>query len=277
MKPDTNGRRATSTKARSLHLCSEFILLLLLLALWPRASAQPPTTARVASCAPLNAEQVIHNLVLMNLHRGKALHAYQGTRRYRLEYHGFPGTRSAEMVVTVKYLSPGTTEFAVQSATGSTLLIDKVFKKVLEAEREARGAAMRRRSALTEDNYRFALIGYESGPSGATYMMKVEPRTKDKFLYRGRIWVDAEDFAVVRLEAEPARNPSFWTRKAEIVQVYMKVGDFWLPAYNHSVTAIRLGGHAELTIDYTDYEITSVSGFSMVRPALCAETARAQK
>jgi hypothetical protein len=103
------------------------------------------------------------------------------------------------------------------------------------------------------------MIGYESRLSGATYVLTVEPRTNDKYLYRGRIWVDAGDYAVVRLEAEPAKNPSFWTKKAEIVQKYIKVGDFWLPAYNHSVTAIRLGGHAELTIDYKDYVIMGAS------------------
>jgi hypothetical protein len=42
----------------------------------------------------------------------------------------------------------------------------------------------------------------------------------------------------------------------------MKVSDFWLPAYNHSVTAIRLGGQAELTIDYNDYEIMGASRVS---------------
>jgi hypothetical protein len=87
------------------------------------------------------------------------------------------------------------------------------------------------------------------------YVLIVEPKTKDKFLYRGRIWVDAEDFAVVRLEAEPAKNPSFWTKSNEIEQVYMKVNDFWLPASNHSITAIRLGGNAELTIQYNNYQI----------------------
>ena len=90
-------------------------------------------------------------------------------------------------------------------------------------------------------------------------MLEVEPRRKDKSLYHGRIWVDAGDFAVVRLEAKPTQDLSFWTRKADIVEVYTKVRDFWLPAHNHSVAAIRLGGHAELTIDYKDYEITDAS------------------
>jgi hypothetical protein len=136
---------------------------------------------------------------------------------------------------------------------------------------------MQRRSALSDDNYRFTMIGYESGLSGATYVLKVEPRRKDKYLYRGRIWVDAEDYAVMRLEAEPAKNPSFWTKKAQIEQVYIKVGAFWLPAYNHSVTAIRLGGHAELSIDYKDYVITGasrVSNLSMHRSTPHAETVR---
>ncbi len=243
------------------------------------SARQPGTSAAVAN-APLSTEQVVQNLVRMNLERAQALRAYQGTRMYRVEYSGFPGTRSAEMVVNVKYVSPGTKEFTVQSATGSNLIIDKVLNKLLEAEKEALDAEIQRRSALTSDNYRFELIGYESGSSGATYVLKVEPRTKDKFLYRGRIWVDAEDFAVVRLEAEPAKNPSFWIKNSEVEQVYRKVNDFWLPARNRSVSAIRLGGRAELTIDYRDYEITGanrVSGLSMPRSTPHAETARGQK
>ena len=210
--------------------------------------------------APLNAEQVVERLVQMNVHRVQALQSYQGTRTYRAEYHGLGGARAAEMVVRVAYQSPGLKEFSVQSATGSKLIIDKVFKKLLDAEKEALTAESQRRSALTEDNYRFTMLGYEDGPSGAVYVLRVEPRSSEKFLYRGKIWVDASDFAVVKLEAEPARNPSFWTKKTEIVHTYSKIGDFWLPARNHSITAIRLGGHAELTIDYKDYEITAAGG-----------------
>ena len=82
------------------------------------------------------------------------------------------------------------------------------------------------------------------------------------------------------LEAEPAKNPSFWTRKTEIEEVYTKIGDFWLPSHNHSVTAIRLGGYADLTIDYKDYEITGaseVSSLSSARSALHAESGNAPR
>lgn len=72
--------------------------------------------------------------------------------------------------------------------------------------------------------------------------------------------MDAEDFVVVRLQAEPAKNPSFRIKNTEVEQAYIKVNDFWLPARNRSVSAIRLGGHAELTIEYMDYEITGSNG-----------------
>jgi hypothetical protein len=277
-RPKTNLQIATPASNISYYR-SEFVILLLMI-LCQSASAQQPDTASAENRAPLPVEEVVQNLVRMNLYRAQALCAYQGTRTYRVEYRGFSGTRNAEMVVKMKYQSPETKEFVIQSVTGSKLIIDKVFKKLLEAEKEALSSETQRRSALTGDNYVFTLIGYENGSSGAAYVLKVEPRAKDRFLYRGRIWVDADDFAVVRLEAEPAKNPSFWTGKAEIVQLYEKVNDFWLPAYNHSVTSIRLGGHAVLTIDYKDYDITEanrVSNLPMLQSSSYNTSFRAQK
>ena len=81
-----------------------------------------------------------------------------------------------------------------------------------------------------------------------------------KLLYHGRIWVDSKDFAVCRIEAEPAKNPSFWIKKTDIHHSYLKVGDFWLPAENQSVSAIRGGGRAVLTIKYQNYEILAARG-----------------
>ena len=139
---------------------------------------------------------------------------------------------------------------------------------------------VQRHTALNGDNYDFTLIGRESTPLGSMYVLIVEPKTKDKFLYRGRIWVDAEDFAVARLEAEPAKNPSFWTKSNEVEQVYMKVNGFWLPSRNHSVTTIRLGGRAELTIQYNNYQITGadpVANLTTLEPTRTADISRTQR
>jgi hypothetical protein len=109
----------------------------LLFCMGPRQSANAQQRDRFAPVAnaPLRTEQIVENLVKRNLERAQALHAYIGTRIYQVEYRGFPGGRSAEMVVDVKYQSPGTKEFTIRSATGSKMIIDKVFKKLLQAEK----------------------------------------------------------------------------------------------------------------------------------------------
>jgi len=232
------------------------VSLLMYIASMQLAPAQQTTTASGAH-AVVGPEQVVDNLIRRNLERAQRLAAYHGTRVYRVEYRGFPSSRSAGMVVDVTYTSPQTKKFIILSETGSKLLIERVLKKLLQSETEALSEENRRRTALNRDNYKFAQVGYESTATGALYVLSVEPRTKDKFLYRGRIWVDAADFAVVRLEGEPAKNPSFWTKDSKIEQTYAKVNDFWLPILNRSTSDIRLGGRADLTIEYKDYHTTA--------------------
>jgi hypothetical protein len=80
----------------------------------------------------------VTNLVRKNLERAQALGAYQGTRDYRLEYRGFPGSRSAEVTVAAKYGVPRTKEFSIRSEKGSHLLIERVFHKLLRSEKGKR-------------------------------------------------------------------------------------------------------------------------------------------
>jgi hypothetical protein len=208
--------------------------------------------------APLSVDQVVTNLIRKDEDRARALHHYDSSRVYHLSYRGFPGDRDAEMTVEATYDGPSTKDFRVISQKGSKLIIDRVFKRLLESEKEAAEPEMHARTLLNRDNYDMALVGYESSgadSAGSQYVLEVYPKAKSKYVYRGKIWVDATDFAVTRIDAEPAQNPSFWTKKSEVHHEYMKVQNFWLPRRNESVSYIRLGGRATLTIDYRDYRI----------------------
>jgi len=220
------------------------------------ASAQQNAAVQITpQSAPLRLEQVVTNLEQRNAQRAAALEQFEGKRIYRMEYRGFPGDKDAEMIVKVSFHAPNSKEFTVISQTGSKFVIDHVFKKLLEGEQEAATSDNRHDTALTRQNYDFEMIGYEPSPDGGRYVLKLLPRTKNKFLYRGKVWVDAKDFAVVRIEAEPGRNPSFWIKKTDIAHRYVKVNDFWLPAENHTESFVRLGGKATLWIEYQDYKI----------------------
>ena len=86
-------------------------------------------------------------------------------------------------------------------------------------------------------------------------MLRVTPKAENKYLIDGKIWVDATDYSIVRIEGRPARNPSFWTRSVHFVHTYQKVGPFWLAASTESVSEIRIFGTAELTIENSGYTL----------------------
>jgi hypothetical protein len=171
------------------------------------------------------------------------------------------------MTVEATYKSPSSKEFKVVSQSGSKLIQDRVFKKLLESEQEAAQPEMSAQTQLNLNNYEFELLGYEPSGTGGQYVLQVNPKRKSKYVYRGKVWVDGTDFAVTHIEAEPALNPSFWTKRSEIRHDYTKVQSFWLPARNESVSYIRLGGRATLTIEYKDYRVTDARQASQAQPA----------
>ncbi|HWJ47401.1 MAG TPA: hypothetical protein VNS62_07100 [Candidatus Udaeobacter sp.] len=215
--------------------------------------------------SPLSLEQVLANLEQKDAQRAAALEQFEGKRIYRMQYHGFPSDRDAEMVVKVRFRAPNSKEFTVLSQTGSKFVIDHIFKKLMESEQEALKTDNRHDMALTRQNYDFELVGYDTTPDGPQYVIKILPKTKNKFLCRGKIWVDAKDFAVVRIEGEPGKNPSMWIKKTGIAHRYVKVDDFWLPAENHTESFIRLGGKATLSIEYQDYKIIKATPVDAAR------------
>ena len=98
------------------------------------------------------------------------------------------------------------------------------------------------------------------------YVLDAQPRSKNKFLFRGHIWVNARDFAITRVEGEPAVNPSWWTVKTDFNRRYQKIGDFWLPESNESETKVRILGTAVLSIEYRDYQIMQAGGATVASP-----------
>ena len=205
--------------------------------------------------APLSADEVMGRVVEMNEVRAKALESYSSVRSYHLECHCV-SHKKADMVVRTDYQAPNKKEFTIVSESGAGTVRDRVFKKLLEAEQESMRDENQQRSAITPENYTFQVSDYEKTDTDEFYVLDAQPRSKNKFLFRGRIWVNGNDFAITRVEGEPAVNPSWWTVKTDFKRSYQKIDNFWLPKSNESETKVRVLGTAVLSIEYRDYEIT---------------------
>jgi len=208
----------------------------------------------------LSLPEIVDRLSKTNADRLKNLEHFEGKREYSLDYRGFPHDLHAEMVVLVNFSAPNTEEFTTVSETGSKLILNRVIKPIMQTEQDSLQPANLARTQINGDNYNFTLLGIEDNGDGCPYELKAEPKAPNKFQFRGKVWVNDKDFAICRIEAEPAKNPSFWIKNSEIHHSFQKIGDFWMPAENNSASNIRIGGRATLTIKYEDYQIQTAPG-----------------
>lgn len=213
------------------------------------------TLAHAASGVPpdLTSSQIVQQMQQHNQARIEELKAYKALRHYDVEYRGFGGKIAAKMEVEISYNAATGKSFRIVSQSGSKLLCEKVLKRAVESEKEA--SQDKQSNALTETNYRFRLVGTENITGRPAYILDVEPLTASKFLYRGRIWVDTADYAVVKMETEPAKSPSFWIARTLIHYTSAKTDGFWLPEQMRSETKVRVGGTAVLNINYGTYAV----------------------
>jgi hypothetical protein len=215
----------------------------------------PITICRAQEAPILSVDEVIARLVDHNSQRDKLDAGYTGSRHYVLENHRL--NKRAEMFVGVKCDPDGTKHFDVVSEQGWNSANKRVLRKMLESETETSRPQIRPTTSLTSENYRFQMLGNDFLDARPTYVIQVVPKREDKYLFEGRIWVDAEDFALVRVEGKPAKNPSFWTYSVNFVQQYHKSGTFWFPFSTESVTEARIFGKTDVTISYFDYQPNS--------------------
>jgi len=205
----------------------------------------------------LGVDEIITKMMDRNSQREKLQGGYSGTRRYVLENEKL--NKRAEMLVSVKCDPDGSKHFEVVSEAGWNPANKRDLLKMLESESETSQPQMRESTRISPENYSFQMVGTDSLESRLVYMINVLPKRENKYLFEGRIWVDAQDFAVVRVEGKPARNPSFWTHSVNFVQVYYKPGTFWFPLSTESVTDARMFGKTAVTISYFDYQANSAA------------------
>lgn len=225
-----------------------------LLAAVPPALTQPRDSL-------LSAQDIVNRMAERDVERHTSFSGYTVLRLYDVVNKH----RHAEMLVRVVCAADGGKQFSILHEEGSRAIRHHVFGKMLEEETKASHREARESTRILPRNYSFEMLGTGVVNGRLAYVLEIDPKTKSKYLIRGRIWVDATDYAIVRIEGSPARNPSFWTKSVHFVHTYQKVSDWWLAASTRSVTDVRIFGTAELSISDFDYLPTDPQSEAMLR------------
>jgi len=206
----------------------------------------------------LTGDLVITKLLERNRQREARLQQYSVPSIYRVKND--QGLVRAEAQVMLHYRAPDTKEFKIVTESGSTLIRSRVFKPLMDIEVETAAGRNRLDSSITSNNYNFQLLGEEDVDGTHCFVVQTTAKRADKYLFNGKVWIHAIEFAIVQVAGQPAKKPSVWIKGVEFVRHYQKLKEFWLPLKSESRTQVRFFGNNTLTIDYDRYEITQASG-----------------
>jgi hypothetical protein len=215
--------------------------------------------------------QLFDELDVHNQLRKTALLDYTVLRTYRVV--DLKGKVHAEEVGQMEFRAPDQKSFVVRSEEGSGVIRQMALKPLISSEIETAAGKQHHDSAISPANYSLDLLGEQQVGPYHCFVAQAVPKRKDKYLFEGKLWIDVDDYAVVRIEGHPAKKLSFWIERADFLRQYQKIDGFWLPERDQTLVQVRLYGKKLLTIDHQDYVVNAAQNKG---PVTVAQEARAQ-
>ena len=234
----------------------------------------PNLETRVEPLRPgVTESQVLAELAAHNEERKASLHDYTALRTYQVI--DLKGKVHAEEIGRMEFFSPDKKTFTVTSESGSGLVRHMALNPLINSEIEAAAGKEHHDSAISIDNYSLSLLGEQQLGPYRCFVAEAEPKRKDKYLFEGRVWIDANDYSVVRIEGHPAKKLSFWIQHADFVRQYQKIDGFWLPEKDQTLVQVRVYGKKLLKIEHRNYVVNagqSTNARSTVRETAVTQT-----
>ena len=84
----------------------------------------------------------------------------------------------------------------------------------------------------------------------------MEPLRKDELLFKGEAWITKDGFHLKRIEGQPAKNPSFWTKRIRFVSEFMPVNGVWMQVRTVATVTMRVLGEYGLQAECGPYEMS---------------------
>jgi hypothetical protein len=204
----------------------------------------------------IDESRLFSELLTDNELRNAALAGYTEERTYQVT--DLTGRVRAQEIGQMEYRAPDKKTFATTSESGSGLVRRLALNPLIASEIDATSTKQNHDSAITPANYTLELLGEQQVGPYRCILARATPKRIDKYLFEGKIWIDSEDFAVVRITGHPAKKVSFWIERVEFVREYQKIDGFWLPQKDETHVQVRMYGQKVLTIDHQNYIVAGV-------------------
>jgi hypothetical protein len=204
--------------------------------------------------AEIDETRLFTELIKHNELRNAALLGYMELRTY--EVTDTAGKVRAQESGQMEYRAPDRKTFVTTAESGSGLVRRLALNPLIASEIEAASGKGHHDSAITPANYTFEVLGTQQVGPYHCIVARAIPKRPDKYLFEGKVWIDTEDYAVVRIAGHPAKKLSFWIERADFVREYQRIDGFWLSKKDVTFVKVRVYGQKVLTIDHQSYTVT---------------------
>ena len=160
---------------------------------------------------------------------------------------------SAWMDVWTEADVAGGFRYQIAAEGGSGYIRRRVFLAALTSEQKMWQSGEPQRAGLNQANYEFE----DHGVADELASIAITPRRKDVLLVEGWIFVKRDDGDLMRIEGRLSKNPSFWTRRVEIIRRYGRVAGVHVPLEITSNAQIFIAGQSTFRMTY---EYASING-----------------
>ncbi len=197
--------------------------------------------------------QGIDNAVLA---RVNGIAGYSATERYAV-FRGNDETHSvADMTVKATYRKETGKSYEIISQSGSAIIRKLGLDPILEREKEINLPGNVQQAWITSANYEMTLKpGLQQIDERNCLVLAINPRRKAPNLIVGSIWVDAQDYTIVRLEGVASKAPSVFAGATHMTRQYANIYGFSMATHARAESSTFLYGRIVVTIDYTNYSI----------------------
>ena len=168
-----------------------------------------------------NVDEILDRVKVHDEWQEQYLIEYRAQRKFSATNLRFKEDAMLELRTT--FHRPDRLESQVLRAEGSKIIRERVFNKILEAESETNSKLTKQRIDIGPANYSFSYLAREDCDGRDCYRLGITPKRREKYLIEGEIWIDAEDWGIVRVQGSPAKRPSFWARQTQIDRRYKRI------------------------------------------------------
>ena len=200
------------------------------------ASLLGASVAAQVQASPPDVSSIVGRMIAAQQQNKARARAYTVRRGYLLLDK--KDQAKAQVVANITVQPPDSKQYWIESSSGG--MGERILRDILSKETEKPNDAHKKE--LSPENYNFQLLWDDTLDGHRCHVLSMNPKREEKDLLKGKIWVDAATYNILRVEGSPAKAPSWWIHDLYILMTFAEVDGMWLRTFTHAVANVRFKG-----------------------------------